>query len=210
MEKLIYIVRHGETDYNRLGIVQGQGVDTSLNERGRRQARAFFEHYQSEPFDLLFTSRLRRTHETMHPFIEKGLPWEQFAEINEIGWGSHEGKHSTPEMREEYHKTVSQWKQGKFDARLGNGESAADLAHRLSQFISHLRERKEKQILVCSHGRAMRCLSCLLLEVPVEQMDNYKHHNTGLYVFRYEGERFHLELENDIRHLKSAGLEIGL
>ncbi len=206
MEKLVYIVRHGETDFNRLGIVQGQGVDTSLNELGLQQADAFFNHYGQKPFEVLLTSRLRRTHETMRPFIEKGLPWEQFPEINEISWGSHEGRLSTPEMREEYHQTVSRWREGDFHARLGDGENAEELAGRLSRFVSHLRERPEKLILVCSHGRAMRCLSCLLLEEPIELMDKYKHHNTGLYAFRFQNGRFRLELENDIRHLEAAGL----
>ena len=50
MPKEIYIIRHGETDYNRQGIVQGQGVDTSLNDLGRRQASAFFEHYRHIDF----------------------------------------------------------------------------------------------------------------------------------------------------------------
>ncbi|MCB0568883.1 MAG: histidine phosphatase family protein [Phaeodactylibacter sp.] len=209
MDKLVYIVRHGETEYNRLGIVQGQGVDTSLNERGLQQANAFFEHYRHEPFDLLLTSSLRRTHETMHSFIKQGLPWEQYPEINEISWGTHEGRHSTPEMRAEYRHTVEQWNQGNFLARLGDGENAEELSSRLSRFVGRLKQRTEKHILVCSHGRAMRCLACLMLDVPIQQMDKYKHHNTGLYLFRFQKGRFLLERENDIRHLEAAGLEMG-
>jgi broad specificity phosphatase PhoE len=100
--KLLYIVRHGETDFNRERIIQGSGVDTRLNATGHGQAKKFFERYQDIPFDVLITSKLRRTHETMHPFIEKGLPWEQFEEINEMNWGIHEGKKGTPEMIKSY------------------------------------------------------------------------------------------------------------
>jgi bisphosphoglycerate-dependent phosphoglycerate mutase len=39
--KDIYLIRHGETDYNRLGVVQGSGIDADLNDLGRRQAQAF-------------------------------------------------------------------------------------------------------------------------------------------------------------------------
>lgn len=46
MTKYIYILRHGETDYNRRGIVQGSGVDAELNEYGRLQAEAFFRYYR--------------------------------------------------------------------------------------------------------------------------------------------------------------------
>ena len=127
MKKDIYIIRHGETEYNRMGIVQGQGVDTSLNELGRRQARAFYEHYKDTGFEVVLTSRLRRTHETVSPFIGQGLPWEQFAEINEIAWGEHEGKKSTPEMMQQYREVTDAWKRGEYDARLEGAESAPSL-----------------------------------------------------------------------------------
>ena len=39
--KDIYLIRHGETDYNRMGVVQGSGIDADLNELGNRQAQAF-------------------------------------------------------------------------------------------------------------------------------------------------------------------------
>ena len=64
MEKLIYILRHGQTDYNLQGIVQGGGVDTSLNDTGRKQAHAFHEAYKHIPFEAVITSRLKRTHQT--------------------------------------------------------------------------------------------------------------------------------------------------
>ena len=40
--KTLYIVRHGQTDLNKKGIVQGRGRDTDLNKEGRRQADMFF------------------------------------------------------------------------------------------------------------------------------------------------------------------------
>ena len=46
--KDIYLIRHGETDYNRLGVVQGSGIDADLNELGQRQAKAFFDHYHRD------------------------------------------------------------------------------------------------------------------------------------------------------------------
>lgn len=208
MQKEIYIIRHGETDYNRMGIVQGQGVDTSLNELGRRQARAFYEQYKDIGFEAVLTSRLRRTHETVHHFLELGLPWEQFADINEIAWGSHEGKKSTPAMMEQYREITDEWKRGNFHASLDGAESAASLAARISRFIEHLRERPENTLLVCSHGRAMRCLMCLLQEQPLQNMDNYQHSNTGLYQVKLKGDTFHFLMENDLSHLETAGLKI--
>jgi len=200
--KNIFILRHGETDLNRNGIVQGSGVNTHLNEFGRHQAQAFFKRYQHHPFEVVLTSALRRTHQTVGNFIDLGLPWEQWPEINEISWGHHEGKTSTPAMHKEYANMTNHWKTGNYHARIDGGESAQDLADRIQTFVQHLRNRPEKEILICSHGRAMRCLMCVLKEMPLHQMDSFKHANTGLYKAIYDGTAFHFELENSLSHLE--------
>jgi probable phosphoglycerate mutase len=201
--KQIFILRHGETDLNRNGIVQGSGMDTQLNEFGQQQAQAFFKTYQDHPFEVVITSALRRTHQTLQGFIERGLPWEQWAEINEISWGVHEGQQSTPQMHEEYTALVRHWKAENYDAKIDGGESAQELAKRMQHFVDHLKSRPEKLVLVCSHGRAMRCLMCVLQGKPLYQMDHFKHANTGLYKLIYDGESFHFELENDLSHLEN-------
>jgi len=60
-QKTIYLIRHGETDFNRRGVVQGSGVDSDLNDMGRAQAQAFFQAYQHVPFEKLYVSGLKRT-----------------------------------------------------------------------------------------------------------------------------------------------------
>lgn len=209
MQKTVYIVRHGETDYNRLGIVQGQGVDSSLNETGRLQAQAFYDHYHQSGFEVVLTSKLKRTHETMAPFIKDGLRWEQFPEINEIDWGKHEGKKSTPDMHLQYKAMIESWESGDLHAKLEGAESAADLGQRLSDFVHALSQRPEERILVCSHGRAMRALMCLLRQQPLMQMNTYKHSNTGLYKAAYSGIEYEFLLENDLTHLDQLKLKIG-
>ena len=89
--KKIYLTRHGQTDFNRKGIVQGSGIDSDLNELGQAQARAFFDYYKDQPFDKLYVSALKRTHQSMAGFIESGLVYEELADLNEISWGEREG-----------------------------------------------------------------------------------------------------------------------
>jgi probable phosphoglycerate mutase len=204
MEKLVYIVRHGQTDFNKKGIIQGQGVDTSLNDTGVQQAQAFFHHYKEVGFQAVLTSTLRRTHETMSPFIDAGLPWEQHPEINEIDWGIHEGKKSTPEMHADYKRIVEAWNNGDYSAGVKNGESAAEMEARLRRFVDMLLKRPEEKLLVCSHGRAMRALMCVLDQQPLSQMHRFQHHNTGLYQIAHNGQRVRFLKENDLRHLKAS------
>ncbi len=200
--KEIYLIRHGQTDYNKLGIVQGSGVDTSLNHLGRKQAQAFFDYYQHIPFEVILTSKLKRTHETVEPFRNQAIAWHQFASINEMSWGIHEGKHRTRDMESEYHLVTSEWARGNFDARLTSGESANDVYERCLLFKAHLAKRPESTILICAHGRLNRVLVCALLNQGLEQMENYGHINTGLYHLQMQDDRFELLLANDARHLE--------
>ena len=201
IEKTIYILRHGQTDFNLHGIVQGGGVDSSLNEMGRRQAQAFHASYAHLPFEVVLTSGLKRTHQTVKPFLEQGLPWEQHPEINEMGWGIYEGKKASPESHAEYKAVIEAWNKGDYHAAMPSGESAAQLQERLLDFVSHLRQREEELILVCSHGRAMRGLMCVLEDKPLSLMNQYGHSNTGLWIADQFADGFTLKLRNDTTHL---------
>ncbi len=205
MEKEIYILRHGETDLNRQGIIQGSGVDAGLNEKGRQQAQAFFNYYQYIDFEVVMTSALKRTHQTVASFLKLNIPCEQFPDINEIGWGIHEGKQNTSAMHQKFLAVTRAWQAGNFDAKLEGAESANELATRIHHFVEALKIRREKTILVCSHGRAMRCMMCVLKGLHLGEMERVNHANTGLYKVLWNGKGFVFELENDLRHL--AGRE---
>jgi broad specificity phosphatase PhoE len=200
----IHIIRHGETAYNRLGMVQGSGIDSDLNETGQAQARAFYEYYRDQDFQLVVTSGLKRTHQTAGLFIADGLPWIQDTDINEISWGEHEGLVGTPERIAEYEKTITAWQSGDYDASLPGGETARQLGERVQRFIDWIKQRPEQRILVCTHGRTMRALISLLKGRPLSQMEGTPHHNTGCYIVQIKPDGIHFELENDIRHLATV------
>jgi len=201
MNKTIYFIRHGETDLNRAHIVQGSGVDSSLNDLGHQQARHFYDYYKKENFDLIICSALQRSYQTILPFVEDGIPLQRFAEINEMNWGVHEGKSSTPEMKAAYVEMISQWNQNNLDARLEEGESAQEMANRLQSFLDQLKEMPQKKVLVCSHGRALRCIMTLVKGQHLREMEGYSHSNTGLFLVHQKDNEFAVVLENDTKHL---------
>lgn len=203
MDKTIYFVRHGQTDFNKKGIIQGSGVDSDLNETGRQQAQSFFEYYKNEDFDLLICSVLKRTFQTIAPFEALGIPYKAMAEINEMGWGVMEGQTVTPAMKVTYQEMIRQWGTGNFDSRLENGESARELSDRLSRFLDILKKMPEKKILVCTHGRSLRCLMTLLKGQHLREMEGYSHSNTGLFLVKYiaADDHFDVVYENDTTHL---------
>ena len=205
MHKTIYFIRHGETDYNKLGIIQGSGVDSVLNETGKQQAQAFYDYYKDTEFQLVIASALQRTHQTVAPLLQhKSIAFEKTALINEINWGIHEGQKYQPWMKENYENLIGQWNIGNFDASLKEGESARSLADRIQQFLDALVKREEQNILVCTHGRTLRCIMCLVNRQHLREMENYHHHNTGLYKTHWSAGKFEVELENDISHLNGT------
>lgn len=90
IKKTLYIIRHGETDFNKNGIVQGRGVNSPLNITGIAQGDAFYNMYKGVSFDKLYLSKLIRTGQTVTKFIESGLPFERLAGLDELAWGKYE------------------------------------------------------------------------------------------------------------------------
>ncbi len=202
--KTIYLIRHGETDYNRRGVVQGSGIDAELNALGHAQANAFYEAYQHLNFDKIYTSKLIRTVQSVRGFLDRGLPHESYEGLNEISWGIREGRTPTSMDNDYYRELVTSWQGGKIDLQAEGGESPVDVKNRQLPVIDLILSRpEERTILVAMHGRAMRVLLATLFEKPLYEMDNYLHTNLGLYLLHYDypTKRFSLEKENDTTHL---------
>lgn len=202
--KTVYLIRHGETAFNRQGVVQGSGVDSDLNELGKAQAEAFFQHYQHIPFDKVYTSGLKRTHQTVNKFLAKNLPWEQHIGLNEISWGVREGKIPNNRDNEYYKVLIDSWIAGQTDMPSEGGESPADVIARQKPVIDLILSRPEEEtILIAMHGRAIRILLTLLLERPLSEMDTFDHANLCLYklTYDYETQKFSVEIACDIAHL---------
>lgn len=203
MEKTIYLIRHGETDLNKRGVVQGRGMDTDLNAYGRLQAEAFYETYKNVPFDKIYTSTLKRTHQTVHKFIEKGISWTQYAGLDELAWGVHEGKDSTEEMRIAFTEMLEGWTQGQLHLKFEKGESPLEVKERQLEVLERLIEENEaKTILICMHGRAMRLFLCLLTNRPISEMEEFPHENTTLYKLYFDGNNFEIVEFHNMDHLK--------
>ena len=205
MAKKIYLTRHGQTDFNKKGIVQGSGIDSDLNDTGRAQAEAFFRVYQKVPFDKLYVSALKRTHQSMRGFLEKPVPVTILPELNEISWGKQEGIMVNEERNVYYQQMIHCWQAGDTGMAIEGGESPEQVAIRMKRALQHiLSNTSEKNVLICMHGRAMRIMLTVMLNYPLRCMDMFKHSNLCLYVLTYTGSMFVVDRYNDTSHLPAS------
>ena len=109
----LYLCRHGETELNKQRILQGQGVDASLNEKGKEQAALLCK--ELEGVDYLAVTGLKRTRESAEGL---GLHMHVYKELNEIHWGIYENLQS-PDLSD----ILEQWNLGNFDYGPEGGES---------------------------------------------------------------------------------------
>jgi len=206
LQKEIYIIRHGQTDLNKEGIVQGRGINSDLNALGREQAHLFFEQYKSIPFDKIYTSELKRTWQTVQEFIDLPLPWEKLPGLDEMAWGIYEGKPAN-ETREGFKELLLKWSSGDYNASLMGGETPLEVQSRQKLAMDYILSKPdEKTILICMHGRAIRILLCLLTGTALKDMDNFPHQNLSLYRLLWKEGTFTLLEFNNTQHLKENSL----
>lgn len=202
--KQFYIVRHGETDFNKQGIIQGRTVDSDLNEKGQQQAQSFFEHYKHVDFDSVYTSSLKRTHQSVAGFIAKEIPWKQLSGLDELSWGIYDGRFPSPLLRPGMRRIIKKWERGMYHAKAFRGESPQEVTNRLhTALLRILSKPDEKTVLVSTHGRSLRLLLCDMLGLPIGKMTEFAHANMCVYRvdYNYETQKFKVISQNDTAHL---------
>jgi probable phosphoglycerate mutase len=168
---MIYLVRHGQTEFNRERRIQGH-VDSPLTELGVRQAQAvgrLLRDLIREPDGWrIVSSPLGRAHSTAQIIAGKlgGLPVELEPRIQEMSWGDHDGRLRS-ELEAENPETFgkSGWA---FDAPT-TGESYDVVAARVGAWLATLPPEPERKIIAVSHGISGRVLRGLYAGLPRDE-----------------------------------------
>ena len=197
------MLRHGETDYNKNGMVQGRGVDAFLNETGVEQARRAYHALKEIPFKTAFTSTLVRTHQTVNGFLNDGLQHIILEGLDEISWGDQEGVKASLEAKNLYAQTVQSWREGKLELNVGGGESPIEVMRRQEEAWKQIVDCPDDHILICMHGRAIRVLLCWLLNYPLNYMDGFPHQNCAYYKLVLRGGDLFVDEFNQTAHLSA-------
>ena len=159
----IYLVRHGETVWNKKDILQGQ-LDSALTTLGKRQAEMLAKEFKGVDFSAVFSSDLSRARRTAEiTAMERKLAVKTSQLLRERNWGRFDGKQASiyrnqaKEMLQKYEK-LSEEEQWRFKA-FPDIESNEEV---FARFMAFLREvavaYRGKTILVVSHLDVLRTL----------------------------------------------------
>jgi 2,3-bisphosphoglycerate-dependent phosphoglycerate mutase len=166
----LLLVRHGETDWNADGRLQGQ-TDRPLSDFGRRQARKLAEELADEPLEAIYSSDLARARETAEIVGERlGLPVVLDPELREKDWGSWEGLTAVERDRVEF-----------------VGESTEEHQERILRALQRIAERHPGggSVLVVTHGGSMRRVQTAALGMAMPVVEN-----CGRWLCAYENGEF--------------------
>ncbi len=192
----LYLTRHGETDANAAGLVQGRGMDPDLNAVGHAQAEALARCLADVPLAAVYTSTQRRSQQTAEPTLagHDGARLVVRAGLDEMDWGVHEGKGYTAESSDPatfaaYEALNRAWAAGQSEVRIEGGESPDEVWSRVRPVLVEIGEAfPQGAVLVVSHRRLLRVLLAGLLPGGgLERMHDYPHANAALSVLDVPG-----------------------
>ena len=155
----LYVVRHGETLWNREKRVQGV-TDMPLTDKGRQEAKKLQELIKSLNIDVVISSPLIRARETAKILVDSKLPINTDDRIKERDWGMNEGALNT---------TVDTWDCWDviLNTRVQNIEPIQDFMYRVSSFLEDIKVRyKDKNVLVVTHSAVSRVIYYMLEKIP--------------------------------------------
>ena len=175
---ILYVVRHGQTDKNKLGLVQGQ-TETDLNEFGIKEAEKLKDLVSSLGIDVVISSPLRRAKETAKIITDDKFPINIDDRLIERNWGLCEGVHIDKV------DTVKCW--NFFLNTDTNGiERVQDLLLRVSEFLEDIKVRfADKKVLVVTHSAILRAIHYCIRPIP-EDGDMSKLELPNLRIIEYE------------------------
>jgi broad specificity phosphatase PhoE len=182
-----WLVRHGETEWARLGRHTGR-TDVPLTDVGKRQGLAVRSKLEGHEFALVLSSPLARARETARLAGFGGVV-EVDPDLAEWDYGAYEGL-TTPQIRE----TVAGWTIWANGAR--DGETPAAVAARCDRVIARVR-RAGGDVLLFSHGHLLRALTARWLELPPEDGRHFALATATVSVLGWERETPVIERWNE-------------
>ena len=169
---ILWLVRHGQTDWNLTGRWQGQASDApGLNEAGRAQALLACEQLKGVHISAAYSSDLLRSIQTAKLIAETfGLDVNLKPGLREINLGLWEGMFSD-DIQKQYPVELEARVKDPFHFRAPQGEAPSEVADRVLAAVSKIvANHPDESVLIVAHGVSLAIILCHALEIPVKQV----------------------------------------
>jgi broad specificity phosphatase PhoE len=200
---LIYLIRHGETTWNREGRFQGQ-ADAPLSERGREQAERVAARLADRGIERVVSSDLSRARDTAERVARAtGAPLELEPALRELAFGRWQGL-TRAEIEARFGDEFARYIADPDKGRVVGGESFPDAIVRVRAAAERLlAPNGPERMAWVMHGGSIRALLCAYLDWPVGRRGVYRLDNAGVSLLEVRpGEGFvSLHYLNDTHHL---------
>ncbi len=200
----LYLIRHGQTDWNVAGRIQGS-TDIPLNDTGRQQAACLAKGMDNRPVTQVFCSTLSRAYETAAAIGEsQDVPVCRLSELEEVNYGKWEGL-TMEEIQKRYPKELEQWYLSPVEVAPPGGETQTQVYERCKRAVARILDQAKGDVAVVSHGATVVFLLEYMLEgTGRSEEDDIIVGNASISTVEYdrESKRFALRQLNDREHLK--------
>lgn len=198
----LYLVRHGETDWNREGRMQGR-KEVDINLFGLRQAHLCAKRLKHIPFDCAYTSPQSRAIQTAEIITRNhNLTLNKHPNLQEIHLGSWEGL-TWSDVKKKHRGLMDDMNREKKMANIHGGETYEDVIDRAMGFIDDIEETDLKNVLVVTHGGVIKSMVTHILGLSIEKRSNFHITNTSVSVLeRDKAGKWKVLTMNDHSHLE--------
>lgn len=201
----LYLIRHGETDHNAKGIVQGT-TDTNLNEKGLLQAQLVAARLKDENIHAIYSSSLSRAKETAIKISEQAqMPVNELHDCREICLGPWQGL-TIDQIKENYGEHYRLYVEQPSDFNLPGAETFLQVAERFCRVINQVvSENKDKNIVIVSHGAAIKAAIITILGMDISYYTKFRIDNASISVLNFSEKLYGgvvVHCMNDINHLR--------
>lgn len=201
----LYLVRHGETEWNKLGKFQGR-TDVALNERGLSQARESAQAAAAWGPAAVYASPLARTMQVAEEICRAApVPLHPRPGLMELSLGDLEGV-TGAEIRAGWPEVYAQWRDHPAQVVMPHGESLGQLQERAWAAIEEIEagHAADPAVVAVSHNFAIRTIICALLGVPLANFHRMSLSLGSLCVIDSDGNGRRLITYNCTAHLSAA------
>ena len=204
MTTSIYLVRHGQTAWNKEEVFRGR-TDIPLNETGLREATLAGEYFKHLDLQAIYSSPLSRAWQTaqkiaqFHPLLEV----QPLDGLMDMSFGAWEG-HSLKEVEQKDGEHYRQWKEEPHRVEIPGGETLGEVRARTMAALERIIQKHPEKILAfVSHRVINKVLICGILGIDNSHFWQIGQDTTAINLIQYRNGKYVLAFMNETCHLKS-------